>query len=239
MRLSWQLATAAVVGVLVIATGAVWLSGSSGGFGGPAATAPATPTPTIEVTPTPTARPAVGASPTAVTLGTSDLTATFRSPSHGYSVRYPEAWTVAPATKPWPRLPEPNVWGSGINDELRSGSVRFSAASQRLAQGETADAWYQANQPFSTTPRQDWKPVKIGGRTGWLTANGRSGLPVGGLGGTITPGSLYYDAVIVVDGRGYDFNMDGLVDYESFEAMLGSVTFEPSAAVDPTPSSNP
>ena len=41
-----------------------------------------------------------------------------------------------------------------------------------------------------------------------------------------------YDVVVVVDGRGYNFNIDRLVDRASFEAMLATVTFDAASAAD-------
>jgi hypothetical protein len=51
MNRTWQLATAAVVGLLIIVLGAAWLGGSQGGVGGPAPAA--TPSPIPSPTPTP------------------------------------------------------------------------------------------------------------------------------------------------------------------------------------------
>ena len=127
MRINWQLATAAVVGVLLIVLGAAWMTRPSGGVGGPAATP----------SPSPTAVRARAGRTRAENLfpiTAADLTATFTSPLHGFAVRYPNAWTVTPATLTW-ICGMRNDWGSSINDELTmAGVARFSGASQRLAE---------------------------------------------------------------------------------------------------------
>jgi hypothetical protein len=51
MNRTWQLATAAVVGILILVLGVAWLGGSQGGVGGPAPAA--TPSPIPSPTPTP------------------------------------------------------------------------------------------------------------------------------------------------------------------------------------------
>ena len=51
MNRTWQLAAAAVVGILILILGAAWLGGSQGGVGGPAPAA--TPSPIPSPTPTP------------------------------------------------------------------------------------------------------------------------------------------------------------------------------------------
>ena len=51
-------------------------------------------------------------------------------------------------------------------------------------------------------------------------------------GGTVTAGGVIFDAAVVVDGRGYEFTLDGHVDRALFDALLGSVTFDAAAAID-------
>jgi hypothetical protein len=221
MRINWQLATAAVVGLLVIVLGAAWITRPSGGVGGPAATP----------SPSPTAAPTSGAaspSPTLPPLTAADLDTTFTSPLHGYAARYPGAWTATPATQTWV-CGIRNNWGSGINDELSlAGVARFSGASQKLAEGQTADEWISVS---TGNPDPSKVPtIDIGGHQGHIDADG-----VTAFAGTIAPGGVMYDVVVVVDGRGYNFNMDGLVDRASFEAMLASVTFDPASVADATP----
>jgi hypothetical protein len=45
---------------------------------------------------------------------------------------------------------------------------------------------------------------------------------------------MYFDAVLVLDGRGYDFSMDGIVDRAMFEAILATVNFPRVARLDQT-----
>ncbi|HEY8168547.1 MAG TPA: hypothetical protein VIF84_07525 [Candidatus Limnocylindrales bacterium] len=229
MRVNWQLATAAVVGVLIIVLGAAWMMRPSGGVGGPVATP--SPTPTAA-----SSSSAVSPSATAANLTGADLTANFTSTLHGYSVRYPDAWTVTPATETWVAGVR-NAWGSGMNDELSLPDVaRFSGASQRLAEGQTAEEWLRLSTGYedpSVMPTID-----IGDQQGFIDADGTA-VPSGITPGSVASGGVMYDVVVVVDGRGYNFNMDGVVDRSSFEAMLASVTFDAGSAVDATPTPSP
>jgi hypothetical protein len=155
---------------------------------------------------------------------------------HGYSVRYPDAWTVTPATETWVAGVR-NAWGSGMNDELSLPDVaRFSGASQRLAEGQTAEEWLRLSTGYedpSVMPTID-----IGDQQGFIDADGTA-VPSGITPGSVASGGVMYDVVVVVDGRGYNFNMDGVVDRSSFEAMLASVTFDAGSAVDATPTPSP
>lgn len=166
------------------------------------------------------------ASPTAV-LPVPSLTETFTSASYRYSVRYPTGWTAKGATKAWLAIGT-NLWGSGVNDELTGPSARFSGASMALAAGETADQWITAYANGNST--SSWPTVSIGGQAGKIDYDGG---PANG--GTITPGGVMFDAVVVTGGRAYNFNMDGKVDRATFDAFLASVVLDPSsvAAVPP------
>jgi hypothetical protein len=74
-----------------------------------------------------------------------------------------------------------------------------------------------------------WQPIASGDQTGYVDVDG-----VPAQGGTIVPGGLLFDAVVVVDGRGYNFALDGNVDHDYFVAMLTTVIFDAASAVDPT-----
>jgi len=156
------------------------------------------------------------------------LTETFTSPRHGFSVHYPAGWTAKAATLAW----EPgalNLWNTGVNDELSSAGVaRFSGASQALAAGQTADAWLAAY--AGGADPTTWPAVDIGGQSGKVDYDGGPAAS-----GTVAPGGVMYDAVVVVGGRAYNFNMDGLIDRPTFEAFLATVTFDPGSAAQPVP----
>jgi hypothetical protein len=192
---------------------------------------------------TPGASPTVGSPPPSITAGSAmpsaipatssrtafALTEIFTSPRYGYSVHYPSGGTVKAASKSWSAGTQ-NAWGSGINDELKfqdpqsaSGTVRFSGASQPLAQGQTADQWIAAYASGAAT--SSWPTVTIGGQTGRIDSDG-----VPAKGGTVSPGGVMYDAVVVSGNRAYNFNMDGIVDRPMFEAFLATVVLDPASA---------
>lgn len=222
MKISWQLAAAAVVGILVIALGAAYLGrNASGGVGGgPAATATPSPTATATESAAPTPE---SAAPTPVPT-VPPLTQTFTSSLHGYSIKYPAGWTAIPATAAWP--PGPGLtWGNAGLDELRGATARLVGTSQPLAAGQSAEAWMRA---YGGDPSA-WHPIAIGDQTGFIAYDGSMAAS-----GTIVPGGLLFDAVVVVDGRGYNFTLDGYVDHDYFAAMLATVVLDPASAVDPT-----
>ena len=218
MRLPWRnlrmnqmnRALAGIAAVAVVLVGGVLLlrPGSNTGVGGPPPSAPAGPSGT----------------PSGSALAVPALTDTFTSARYGFSVRYPSGWTVKDATKPWSRVGE-NTWGSGINDELSNATARFSGASQALAAGQTADQWVSAY--ANGADPSSWPPLTIGGQAGKIDYDG-----VPAAGGTIAPGGLMYDAVVVVGNRAYNFNMDGNVDRATFDAFLATVVFDPASAAD-------
>jgi hypothetical protein len=159
------------------------------------------------------------AAPTPIPL----LTATFSSPTMGYSVRYPANWTVSPATALW--LPaSPNFWDDPVGDRLEGDNAGFRGTSQALAKGQTADSWLKDY--FGSGPScGDHEQVPVGNQFGTIGLNGCGGL--GRLGG------LVFDLALVVGGRGYDFTMEGAVDHRFFLAMLATVTFSPKSATLP------
>lgn len=209
------LAGAAAIAVVLVGGVLLLRPGSNSGIGGP----------TPSVTASPSATPSASASNSASAAVA--LTETFTSARHGFSVHYPLGWTVKDATKPWSFFGT-NSWGSGINDELNSATQRFSGASQALAVGQTADQWMTAY--ANGGPTSSWQPVTVGGQAGKITYDGGPAA-----GGTISPGGVMYDAVVVSRGRAYNFNMDGKVDRPTFEGFLATVTFDPSSANDQKP----
>lgn len=222
MNRTWQLATAAVVGGLFIGLGAVWLGGASG---------PGGQTPAASPTPSPT--------PTAVPVPS--FAARFVSPLHGYSVGLPADWKATPATHAWGAAGPDRLWGSGINDEIATELARFSGASQALAPGQTADEWLDAYAGNSTGrdwrgrhvgARSSWPAVEIGGNVGYIDYEG----VIWPYWPTVAPGGVMYDVVVVVDGRAYNFNMDGYVDRALFGAFLATVQFDAASAASSPPS---
>jgi hypothetical protein len=173
--------------------------------------------------PLPSAAPSASAlANTAVSPSTLTLTETFVSPTYGYTVKIPAGWSTKPATRPW-STGEVNTWNSGFNDELSLvGGMRFSGASQNLAEGQTADQWLTAYAGDSS--RSSWLPTSIGGQTGYVTANG-----VAASGGTIAPGGVMFDAVVIDNDRAYNFNMDGKLDRATFDAIVATIVLDPAS----------
>jgi hypothetical protein len=196
----------------LVAIGAVILAGafalvSGGSHGGPLpSTAPRT-------------NPSSATSSAAASSAPA-LTEMFTSPAYGYSIRIPTGWATRPATRIWSSIGS-NLWGSGFNDELSSASagVRFSGTSMALATGQSAEDWLTSY--AGGADRAGWKEIPIDGETGYLTADG-----VAAASGTISPGGLMYDAVVISGDRAYNFNMDGKVDRAMFDAFVGTVVLD-------------
>lgn len=230
---SGRMATALIVAAIAIG-GSIYALSRPGGTGGPGGSrtpdispSPGATTALVETSPAP--------SPTFIRSSPPEsippLTARFTSPRNGYAVVLPVGWTARPASSAW--LPgTPNGWGSAVNDELidPARQVRFMGTSQPLASGQSAAEWIQAfvdrNTPCTgeaPTPEQ----TSIGGQPGIIDQNGcLSAHDPRSLGGRI------YDVVVVVGGRGYDFEMDGQVDHAYLLAVLATITFDPAGAVN-------
>ena len=223
MSLPVRAATAAVIGVLVIG-GFVFLTRpAQPGVGGPGATPSASPT----ASPSPATSPSAGASTSPGAIPVPPLTLTFTSDRHGYAIRYPEGWDVTVAAKSWVPGTE-TLWGDPALDSIATSEARLSAASQPLAPGQTADEWLVAYcRSSGTSGASCGPPIAIGPATGYVDENGGSAS-----GGTVATGGVIFDAAVVVDGRGYEFTLDGHVDRALFDALMASVTFDASAAVD-------
>lgn len=170
-------------------------------------------------------------SPSASATAVPAMTTVFNSPRNGYSISHPDGWTATPATEPW-ALGKATLWGDPALDAIQSSNARLVVASQRLAIGQSSDAWMVAycEQSGGTNCAGvpgTWEPVQMGGQPGYVDTDG---IPA--LGGTIVPGGTLYDAVTVVGGRGYAFTLDGRVDRPLFDALLARVTFDPASAID-------
>lgn len=160
------------------------------------------------------------------------LTKQLNSGRHGYSIKYPDGWRPSLASAVW--MPgTTTLWGDPALDVIQSSDARLVAASQPLTDGQSPEAWYEAycgGNPVTDECRAyatKWSAIQIGSQTGFLATDG---IPAAR--GTIKPGGPIFDAVVVVDGRGYEFTLDGSVDRSLFEHLLAAVTFIP---VTPSP----
>ena len=97
------------------------------------------PGPTTGTTTNQTSSPAA---PSA-TADATELTKTYNSGQHGYSIRYPDGWTVTPAAATW-LVGKVTNWGSPALDVIEGADTRLVASSQPLATGQSPEAWYQA-----------------------------------------------------------------------------------------------
>lgn len=158
--------------------------------------------------------------PSVRTFARTDLEKDFVSTRYGYTVSYLPDWRVYPATKSWV-AGIVNNWNTGYNDELKGPDIRFSGASQRLATGQSEQAWLTA---FAAgTDQSLWRTVQIDGAIARIDADG-----VLAARETIAPGGRMFDAVVIKDGVAYNFNMDGNVDRATFEAVLSTIRLAPA-----------
>jgi len=174
------------------------------------------------------ASPTVTASPSS--RANRALTATFMSPTMGYSVRYPAGWTITLASQRWWPLGHTSYWDTPDGDRLEGGSAGFRGTSQPLAPGESVAKW-MADYINSSLPCGTEEQVPVGDHTGTVDLNDCPGQ--GRLGGRV------FDLAVVVGGRGYNFTMEGQVDRTFWLAMLAAVTFSPQSATDANPASSP
>jgi len=203
-------AAAAVIGVLAIG-GLIVIARPGSNVG-------------VTQTPSPSgsSSPSVPAASAGAAIG--PLSNTYTSARYGYQVRYPAGWSTKAATSSW-IAGTTNNWGSGLNDEIRGSTVRFSGASQLLGAGQTADAWMRAYAAGSDP--STWPTITVDGFTGRIDADG-----VPASGGTISPGGRMFDAVTVDGPYAFNFNMDGYVDRATFDAFLATVTLPVIPALD-------
>jgi len=181
--------------------------------------------------PDPCASPASTPIPTATGITDSDLRVTFTSVVHGYSVRIPCGWTASPATTTWAG-DAPDATAEFM-DRLQGTTVRLVAASAALA-GQTPESWMEAYAnrfgldgvgECDVLPA-DWPRITIGGQAGYLDGNGCVAHE------SSIPDAVFYEAVTFVDGRVYLFWLEGRVDRAYVDAMLSTVRFDASSAID-------
>ena len=151
------------------------------------------------------------------------LSLTFRSPTMGYSVRYPNGWTVFEATTTW-NAGDPEFWDTPNGDRIESTVAGFRGGSQKLQPGQAAAAWIKAYIGDDDPNCGPTEQLLLGGAVASIGLNGCAGR--GRLGGRV------FDLVVGIGDRVYNFTMEGEVDRGFLDAMLATVTFEPASAVD-------
>jgi hypothetical protein len=224
----------AVIAVVAIA-GVLLLQPRSIGPGGPTTPSPDTTTSPSSSAPTlVSASPAAtgSASPSIAVLPIPEFSKTFTSPRHGYSIRYPSTWTVVPATTSWTGNDGPDI-GAGNMDVLSGSSVRLVVESAPL-HGQTEVQWrtaYAGRNGLDGVGVCDVLPpdqprFPIGSLSGYLDGNDCPGD------GSVVAGDRFDEALGFSGGRVYLFWIQGNVDPAWFQAILATVTLEPSAAKD-------
>ena len=156
------------------------------------------------------------------------LTGTFRSPMYGYSIKIASGWTTTPGTAVWIGTDDS---APGVGDEIDPNGTDTSieGISESLPAGTTFDAWRTAyaRQTVGGVPAgceggdpATWPELKIGPATGRLQQLCNAAL-----------------AFTLVGGRVYEFGwgnstFDGTqhLSQGAWEALLGSVTFDPTSA---------
>ncbi|MBI2762287.1 MAG: hypothetical protein HYX54_00800 [Chloroflexi bacterium] len=221
----YYLAAVLVVAVSFAALGIIGIRNQPGA-GGPGSPSPsgASPSPSPQTS---------SSSPTASIL-VPPLTQTFVSRRNGFSVDYPDGWTVTSATLSWP-VNDFLPYGHPALDTLaRPGEARLMVASQALGQGQTEDEWLAAFfRPYMGGPacggdRSTWPRLDVDGVSGYLDM---ADCPVP-IDSRISDRDVGFDVLVFAGGRVYDIGFDGDVDLAYFKALLATLRLDPSNAVD-------
>jgi len=141
----------------------------------------------------------------------------------GYTVRYPKGWNVYKATAPW-RAGEDDNWDAPNGDRIESADAGFRGGSQPLAPGQAATDWIDTYVATQVTWCGKREQIELGGSEATIDLNGCAGM--GRLGGHI------FDLVVVVGDRAYNFTTEGNIDRDFLDALLATIEFDPSSAVD-------
>ena len=233
----------AVLAVVVVVGGAIYLLRPGNQLGTPGPSAIATPTPTTA--PTISLTPAATASATPVPTPIDTTTwVPFTSDRHGYSMSVPADWSVVKATRPWLFGGSGDVPGDGTVDQFDQpspGITRFVASGQTIPKGTSTAAWFTAYLTGTESmpagcfpPRAQWTSITIAGHAA-------------GLHGGLTSCG-FTEAVAIVGNRAYVFTgyadrsapSGRIFDRSLLDAWLSTVRFDPSKASDsPAPSPGP
>lgn len=216
---------ARIAAVVIVAVAAVVaamnLPGSPVG-GGP------TPSPTATA-PVPSAAAPTSLAPTAPAVEVPGaLGGWFWSAVHGFSVNYPREWEVRRAQRPWNASDTVLSPGSTAFDVLGTDTVRFSGASQPLADGWTESDWldwyagnYAQFQDLCVPFEKPLATVFVGGIEARVNFDG---CPLPGL---LYDGAPVFDLYFAADGRGYNLVLEGAVNRAYLERILAAFVLRP------------
>jgi hypothetical protein len=224
-------AKVAVAAVAVIAVGLVGMTflqpGGNGGVGAPSAA----PSPTVVPTAPPDPTDAVTSSaPTAP-----PLTGAFTSPSHGYTISYPDTWETRPATAPWTTqwVDWFNESGDLLHDAGAPGALFLSLASQPL--GDRTRAEWEADVDEILAVDDPAGPP-CSSAAAQITIDGAPGIRCGKV-ALVTEGGRGYWIMLYTSNDGPWLGEANEVAW--FESVLATMELHPEDAVDAAASPAP
>jgi hypothetical protein len=143
------------------------------------------------------------------------LERTYTSALSGYSIKYPSAWAVTPATQPWTG----GYYTEHYSDLIGDGFATFYGASMKLPAGMPFETWFAAYDADRT-------------RTNCANPTGNEDVTVDGVVGHLDVHcpNEYLEAVIPKGGRVYVLTMFQPFNRPLFEALLGTVRLTPETA---------
>jgi hypothetical protein len=175
------------------------------------------------------------------------LDSTFASPTYGYQIRYPAAWTVTPASSKWP-LGSNFGPGDPDTDHIVTPSgldqMRISIASVALPSDMTIEEFRMYASPYSS-PFDGNPCTPVASVTGpvmlaYRASPGASPQPlqaavsINGCRALAELGGDVYDFEVLAGGRGYGITLDGHLSPADVQAWLASITLDPASAPSPT-----
>jgi hypothetical protein len=125
------------------------------------------------------------------------LSRSFTSTLYGYTMSYPEQWTVVSGTQPW----QDDSSAPGVGDLFQSPDTRtVSVVSQPIPETTTDDQWIAdylpapgtASMPQCYPPKDQWTSTTVDGHSGGI------------LGGVMWCG--FTRVIVIADHRAYLFN---------------------------------
>lgn len=157
------------------------------------------------------------------------LSGTFTSSFNGFSVSYPEGWTITKAKRSWP-TGSANVSPDDPSVDAFTGpNVAIYAVSQKIDPAVGPSRWlsqYMSDEALDFSTRPDCAVV----RTMPIVVDGSSGVM------NYSCEVVLIDAVVVAGGRAYVFSLQGdSPDKDWLVEVLDTVKLHPSAAVDAEP----